>query len=407
MKLRKLIRSALIALIVLIAAAVILPGGESAPAENEGHSSGSEEVHLPDAAFQSSFAPSAAVLPEDSSFEIYFLDVGQGDAAVVLCDGKAMLIDGGSREQSSRIYSFLNAHGITHLDYVVASHPDADHVGGLSGALHYASVGAALCTTAHHDTESFGVFLDSLAKQNVPITVPDAGARYPLGNAVFTVIGPEADTVYSDNTSLILRIEYGDTSFLFAGDAETADEQAAIASGHEIKSTVLKVSHHGSDSSSSYRFIYNVEPAFAVISVGGENSYGHPADAVLSRLHDADVTSYRTDMQGDIHCTSDGKTVVFDVQKNTDIDTYSAAGGYTNWLAAETVPAEDPTAQGSGGSADPGSGTTYVVNTNSGKFHYSWCASVGQMNEENKAFIDGTHDELVAMGYSPCGRCHP
>ena len=361
--------------------------------------------------------PSEVILPEqtqslpaeDSTFEIYFLDVDQGDAAVVLCDGKAMLIDGGNSKQSSRIYSFLSTHNITHLDYIVASHPDADHVGGLSGALNYATVDTALCTTDTYETETFSDFVKYLKAQDVMITIPDAGDTYRLGSASITIVGPKKNVAYSDNTSLVLRIEYFDTSFLFTGDAEIEDEQAAIASGYDIKSNVLKVAHHGSNSSSSYHFIYEVDPDYAVISVGGKNNYGHPTENVLSRLHDADVKTFRTDIQGDIHCRSDGTTITFDVKKNADIDVFTPSGGYANWIASKSTPTPAPSQPQSNPDRDAGASaaTTYVVNLNTGKFHYSWCSSVGQMNESNKGYVSGTHDDLVGMGYSPCGRCHP
>ncbi|MCQ2486192.1 MAG: S-layer homology domain-containing protein [Clostridia bacterium] len=269
-------------------------------------------------------APIETPEPDGSDFEIYFLDVGQGDSSLIECDGKYMLIDGGDKSNSSLIYSFLKSHNINHLDYIIASHPDADHIGGLSGALNYATVGKAFCTTTQRDTETFNDFVKYLSKQNVTITVPNAGDKYSLGNASFTILYPRRGNTLSNNTSLIIRIEYGKTSFLFTGDAETADEKALLESGCSVKSTVLKVAHHGSNSSTSYQFLYYVEPEYAVISVGN-NSYGHPSDNVLSRLRDADVKTFRTDMQGDIHCVSDGSTVYFDVEKNTNVNTYSTS----------------------------------------------------------------------------------
>ena len=275
-------------------------------------------------------APAPPPIPEGSYFEVYFLDIGQGDSALIICDGKAMLIDGGPGGASRKVYSFLEAHGVSRLDYIVASHADADHVGGLSAALNYASVDTALCTVTSHNTKTFCNFVKYLKKQNVEITVPDAGDEFSLGSARCTVIGPKQGETYSDNTSLIIRVEYGETSFLFTGDAEYQDEQAAIESGFELSSTVLKVGHHGSSSSSSYEFLQAVKPEYAVISVAGDNSYGHPTSRSLSQLQGVGAKVLRTDMQGDIHCTSDGASVEFDVKKNADADTYSYSGGYLN-----------------------------------------------------------------------------
>ena len=172
------------------------------------------------------------------------------------------------------------------------------------------------------------------------------------------------------------------TPALCSGDAEYEEEQAILDSGASLQSTVLKVGHHGSANSTSYHFLYEVMPQYAVISVGANNPYGHPTEEALSRLRDADVTVYRTDLQGDVTCTSDGTSVFFSVEKNPDADT----------LAAPTV---------------FDAGIEYVLNTNSHKFHYLECPSVADMKEKNKQYFQGTREEVIAMGYIPCGRCKP
>ena len=136
-------------------------------------------------------------------------------------------------------------------------------------------------------------------------------------------------------------------------------------------------------------------PQFAVISVGADNSYGHPTEETLSRLRDAGVMVYRTDMQGDIICTSDGKTVSFAVERNVDADTLGSVG-------LNSTQTTNPTS-----TSDSAIKTDYVINTNTNKFHYPSCSSVDQMSEENKQFFTGSRDDLVAQGYSPCGRCNP
>lgn len=352
------------------------------------------------------------VMTEDSAFEIYFLDVGQGDAACVICDGRAMMVDGGNKSESSLIYSFLRSHDIEHLDYIIASHPDADHVGGLAGALNYATVGAAYCTVTDYDSEPFQDFVKYLGRRNCEITVPNSGDSFYLGCAKVTILYPDPGETRSDNTSIALRIEYGDTSFFFTGDCETDDEATILHSGFDLRSDVLKVAHHGSKYSTTKAFVNAVRPAFAVISVAGDNTYGHPTDDVLSRLHDNGVILYRTDIQGDVHCMSDGTTVTFEVEKNADVDTYLAAGGYQNYLdelaAQETEPEpDDRTLPGEDDSEETEPTVTYIANTNTKKFHYPSCSSVGQMKESNKWYFTGTRDELIDLGYDPCGRCHP
>ena len=255
--------------------------------------------------------------PEGSSFEIHYLDVGQGDAALILCDGEAMLIDGGTAKQSSFIYAYLQKLGITRLEYIVGSHADADHVGGLSGALHYVtSIGEALCTTTEKDTDAFRNFKKFAAELGCEIRVPDAGEHLSLGSADVWILAPEKGVTLSDNTSLVMKVTYGNTAFLFTGDAELEDEADLVEKMPEqLKSTVLKVGHHGSNSSTSYSFLYYVEPEYAVISVGADNDYGHPTENVLSRLEDADVKIYRTDLSGTIICRSDGESVTFETEK--------------------------------------------------------------------------------------------
>ncbi len=321
------------------------------------------------------------------SFEVHFIDVGQADAALVLCDGHAMLIDGGNAADSSLIYTYLKDRSVSYLDYIVCTHAHEDHVGGLAGALNYASAGCALCPVTEYDSRAFNSFVTYLGKQGVEITIPAAGDSFSLGSASVQVLGPvRPDASDPNNTSIVLRIVYGNTSFLFTGDAEREEEQEILEAGYELESTVLKVGHHGSETSTTYPFLREILPQYAVISVGADNSYGHPAEDTLSRLRDADVTVYRTDLQGDIVCTSDGESVSFAVERGADADTLGSAGK----ARTETE-----------------SGTDYVLNTNTHKFHIPSCSSVKQMKESNKRFYNGTREEVIGMGYDPCQRCNP
>lgn len=141
------------------------------------------------------------------------------------------------------------------------------------------------------------------------------------------ILAVNTDSSNPNNTSIVLRIVYGDTSFLFTGDAEREVEQAILNRGTNINSTVLKVGHHGSETSTSYVWLREIMPQYAVISVGTDNSYGHPTEDVLSRLRDAEVKTFRTDLQGDIICVSDGTTVTFTVERNADADVFGGIGG--------------------------------------------------------------------------------
>lgn len=336
---------------------------------------------------------------------VTFLDVGQGDAAVLQCGGQSMMIDGGKAKASSYIYSWLKKNQISHLDVMVATHTDADHIGGLSGALNYAKVGTAYCPVTSGTTKTFQSFVKYLKKQGKSITVPKAGDEFSLGGAQVRILGPTDPQAEGNNSSIVLKVTFGDTSFLFTGDAEREEEQELLESGYDLESTVLKVGHHGSDTSTSYLFLRTVNPQYAVISVGADNTYGHPTEAVLSRLRDADVKTYRTDLQGTITAVSDGKKVTFLTEKNAEINTLDQTGpGQKN----ETHQKDEvvPNA-GKAAASDSSAEKTYVLNTNTHKFHDPDCSSVSQMKEKNKRIVTESRDQIIADGYDPCGRCHP
>lgn len=336
-------------------------------------------------------------LGEDNSnfgsfFEIHFIDVGEGDAALVICDGHSMLVDGGPSSASSLIYTYLKDREIDHLDYIVCTHPHEDHVGGLAGALNYASVDVAISSVKTYDSKPFESFLKYLHRQSIEITVPELGDTYSLGSAEVKVIGPINNSGSINNRSIVMRIRYGETSFLLSADAELEEEHAIIDAGFELSSTLLKVGHHGSSTSSGDAFLAAVRPAYAVISVGSDNPHGHPADVVLDKFTKEGTEIFRTDLQGDIVCVSDGRTLSFSIEKD-----------YVPELI-ELIPLEP---MDEGDESISRSLPTYILNTNTHKFHYPDCSSVKKMSEKNRQEYFGTREELLEMGYSPCGNCHP
>ncbi len=329
---------------------------------------------------------------EPSTFTITYLDVGQGDSALIACDGHYMLIDGGDASCSSQIYSYLKRNEISVLDIVVASHAHADHVGGLSGALNYARVELVLCPVTEYDTDAFRDFVKYAEKNGPGITVPEKLSTYSLGSATVTILGLNAGE--GNDSSMILSVTYQDKVFLFTGDAEREAEQAVLADYPELLAAdVLKVGHHGSADATTYPFLREIMPEIAVISCGAGNPYGHPTDNVLSRLRDAEVTVYRTDLHGDITIGYNGEEWYVSTEK----------------LAAEE--GGDDVTRGDGGSDESGSTTTgmdYIANKNTKKFHYPGCRSVKQMSEKNKVFFyDVSREYMMEQGYDPCGNCDP
>lgn len=318
-------------------------------------------------------------LGEEGGLEVHFIDVGQADSALVICDGHYMLIDGGNAEDSDLVYAYLERHGAKRLDYMVASHAHEDHIGGLSGALNYAAVDVAYCPVTEYTSKVFQSMVHYLDVQGKSLTVPAPGDKFSLGSAEVEILGPVQEYDDTNNTSIVLRIDYGATSFLFTGDMETNAEKDLIESGANLEATVLKAGHHGSETSTSYQFLRAVNPKYAVISVGEGNSYGHPSEEVLSRFRDANTEVYRTDMQGHIIAESDGKSVTFHTEKEAD---------------TATNPTGKSTLQ------------TYVGNSSSMKFHRPDCASAQNIQKSNRVEFQ-TRLQAVQQGYEPCGRCSP
>lgn len=274
------------------------------------------------------YMPSSVEVPEGSYLRVDFVDVGQADFIVVECDGEYMTIDGGNVEDSQLVQSYLLERGIEQVDTVVVTHAHEDHCGGVSAILKSVVAETVYCPVTEYDTKAFRNVVSAAQAQGLEITIPVLGEIFTVGSAQVQVIGPVKEYEDTNDTSIVLRLTYGETSFIFTGDAETTSEKDIMAAGFNVSADVLKVGHHGSSTSTSYVWLKAVAPTYAVISSNRteEPDYNHPHEEVVSRLRDEDAIVYRTDLQGTITCISDGKNITFTVTRNPDADTLFDAG---------------------------------------------------------------------------------
>lgn len=271
-------------------------------------------------------APSGSapvVIPDNSYLRVDYVDVGQADFIVVECDNEYMTIDAGNRADGQFIYSYLDKRGIDHIEYMVVTHGHEDHCGSAATILEHSTVGTVFCSVTEYDTVTFRKFVEKVSEKGLEITVPQAGDTFSLGSAEIQILGPVKEYEEPNDTSIVLKLTYGDTSFLFTGDAEETSEKDIIAAGYDLSADVLKAPHHGSYTSSSYVFLREVMPEYIVIQSSRTDApdYDHPHDVVLSRYRDLGATVYRNDLQGTVTCYSDGINITFEVERNPDADT--------------------------------------------------------------------------------------
>ncbi len=241
---------------------------------------------------------------------IHFIDVGQGDAILVEAETSSMLIDAGENHMASTVVKYLKTRGIEKLEYIIGTHPHSDHIGGLDYVITTFGADKILMPEVLHTTKTYEDVLDAIEEKGLVITKPRVGDNYSLGPASFTIIAPNGtDYTEMNNYSIGIKLEYKNISFLMAGDAEVLSETEMLKNGIDLSADVLKISHHGSESSSCSDFLDAVNPSHAVISVGTDNGYGHPHDVTLQALADRNISIYRTDKQRNVIFTTNGKTI--------------------------------------------------------------------------------------------------
>lgn len=249
--------------------------------------------------------------------KVYFLDVGQGASQLLVTpSGKTMLIDAGNNDKEQVMLDYMKQYHISKLDVVVGTHPDADHIGGLDKVIDQIPVETIYMPKVQSNTKTFESVLKSIKNKGLKVKTAKAGLSWDLDDEVHVdMLAPTRSYDDSNNMSAVVKVTYGQTSFLLTGDAESASEKDMIASGADLQADVLLVGHHGSNSSTTLSFLKKVNPKYAVIQVGKGNTYGHPKSAILSRLQKQGVEVFRNDRQGTVEVDSDGSSIQISTER--------------------------------------------------------------------------------------------
>ncbi|MDD6193773.1 MAG: ComEC/Rec2 family competence protein [Lachnospiraceae bacterium] len=261
----------------------------------------------------------------ESELSIHFLDVGQGDATLIICDGEAMLVDAGDNNKGTAVQLYLKKQKVDALKYIVGTHPDADHIGGLDVIITKFAItsGEVWMPDVDNDTRSYEDVVEAITYRGYSRVAPEAGDSYSLGSATVDVLGPVHLSSESNDNSIVMLLTHGENRFLLMGDATEREEMDILEDAVGVKADVIKIGHHGSKYSTAQEFIDAVNPSYAVISVG-DNSYGHPSADCLNKLREKGVELFRTDEQGSIIATSDGQTISWNCSPTE------------SWIAGET-----------------------------------------------------------------------
>ncbi|ABS42587.1 ComEC/Rec2 family competence protein [Clostridium botulinum] len=248
---------------------------------------------------------------KSNELKVHYIDVGQGDSILVQTKDKNILIDAGTRKSSDSLISYLKKQHIKKLDYVIATHPHEDHIGGMPKVIEEFEISNFYAPKKTANTKIFKDMILQLKKKNLKINVAKKGISLDLSNnSSLDFLAPVKDNYENTNdSSAVIKLTHGNTKFLFTGDAEKTSEKDILNSNEDLSSNVLKVGHHGSHSSSSKEFLDKINPKIAIISCGKNNDYGHPHKETMKELNKRNIEVYRTDIDGNIVLTSDGENI--------------------------------------------------------------------------------------------------
>jgi competence protein ComEC len=331
------------------------------------------------------------------NMKVHFLDVGQADCILIqTSNNKNMLIDAGNNDDSSFILSYLNSLGIEKIDVAVGTHPHEDHIGSLDDIINTFNIGKVYMPNVSHNTQTFLDVLTAIKKKGLKVTSPVAGEYIDFDtDTKVQILAPNSEKYDNLNDySIVIRLEYGNTSFLFTGDAELVSEKEILSKKYNLNSDVLKIGHHGSTTSSSLAFVKAVSPKYSVISVGKDNKYGHPDSIIINRLKMFGEV-LRTDESGTIIITSDGNEIT--AEKKASAIKENAPPEETQ-KTNEIVPSieeQEPSRK---------EDMVYIGNVNSKVFHIITCNSLP--DPKNQVIFE-TMEEALEAGYRGCKRCNP
>ena len=320
------------------------------------------------------------------------IDVGQGDSILVqFPDGQDMLVDAGDRQAGPAVVGYLRSRGVKRIDILVASHPHADHIGGMPQVLEAFAVGKVWDNGYVHGSRTQESFLSTIKAKGIRFGMPKAGFTETVGDVAVAVLAPQKTPLGgtdsdANNNSLVLRVSYGNVSFLLPGDMES--EERATATKWP-RSTVLKVAHHGSHNGTDLAFANEVSPRYAVISYGEGNPYGHPHQEAVAALEATGAKVLRTAVDGTVVFTTDGTSIAYTTSPSARPRTSRQAAG----VAAGTTAREATQSE-----------TGYIGNLRSKVFHRPSCHSLPA--PKNRVTF-ATRDEAIAQGYRPCRNCNP
>lgn len=315
---------------------------------------------------------------------VHMLDVGQGDSTFIeLPDGTTMLIDAGEKPYGQTVIDYLEKKNCNKIDYLVGTHPHSDHIGGLAQVIKHFDIGAVYLPKKAHTTTTYIDLLAAVKDKGLGVQSARADKNIARGDGFSVDILSPVSEDYGDNLNLysvVVKITHGDKTFLFMGDAETENEREL----EDVSADLIRVGHHGSNTSSGNEFVSRVDAEIAVVSVGEGNSYNLPKQDILNRWTDSGAKLYRTDQLGTVVARCDGNTI-----------TVEADGTVTESVGQTQEKEEISTA------------VTFLLNTSTKKIHLPDCGSLKLMSEKNKATTQKTMDELINEGYTACSNCQP